>query len=1088
MSPPRRNADTVFAQAIEIEAPQERAVFLEQACANDPELRREVEKLVGDYFRAGAFLERPAAHLMVTTEEPRTERPGTVIGPYKLLEQIGEGGFGVVFLAEQQQPLRRRVALKVLKPGMDSRQVIARFEAERQALALMDHPHIAKVLDAGATDAGRPYFVMELVKGIPITQLCDDHRLTTRQRLELFVHVCQAVQHAHHKGVIHRDLKPSNVLVTLHDGTPVPKVIDFGIAKAVGQPLTDKTLVTGFAQMIGTPLYMSPEQAGLSGLDVDTRSDVYSLGVLLYELLTGTTPFEKERLRQSAYDEVLRIIREEEAPKPSTRVSTLGQAAPTVADQRQVDPKRLSRLLRGELDWIVLKALEKDRTRRYATAQELADDLRRYLEDEPVQARSPSLVHRARKWARRHRAVVWSATMAIVVAVMMLAGGIGYVVRDRAARLAQAEQKVAEARTAIEAGDFTLAGQRVAEARGHLGAERGLLPAVGADIARVLLEIEAQQGEIDARQADETRSRQFFALLDRAWLTPPSFGREMLPFRKADDRVELLSQALAAYGTGGTPQLKQQLASPINGQSKVVRDALLEAMHELLAAGRCGFAAYCPDQASKMANVTVIHLGRGPEARAKDAHAVAHDALKDIARAGHCDRELQVIYAGDSKSIEWHVVFSWHDKRMFDVLESTDPDPWRRRLRESWLIFDPDERRAAWERLAQDSDVRQQPSRLLTLLANRLESTNEAVRLLRAIQQQRPNDLAANVGLAEKLMESNPPQIEEAVRFYTVAVALKPESSKLRMDLGLALKKLGRPDQADAEFRQAILLAPDKAAAHFALGGACMTLGYLDQAIAELREAARFAPQNAATHNNLGSALHKGGRVEEAVTEYREASRIDPGLALAHHNLGRALYAQGNIKEAMAAFARAIQINPDDEEAKKYLELATRGQGQLAEDSGTRGKAGELRAGLEVDFEAEPGKPPIHLRGLTLGEYVEGSISRFLKRIDRPDYFTAQGVSFYRQGRWERALWYSTKSVSLRSGGTPRDWLFLAMAHCQLDHPNEARQWYEKAVAWMDQNKPQDEELRRFRAEAAALLGIKDEPVGPGKNQPTPKQ
>src|SRR5262249_41390638 len=237
------------------------------------------------------------------------------VGPYKLLEQIGEGGFGVVFAAEQQQPVCRKVALKVLKPGMDSKQVIARFEAERQALALMDHPHIAKVLDAGTTDAGRPYFVMELVKGVPLTQFCDDQRLTPRERLRLFVHVCQAVQHAHHKGVIHRDLKPSNVLVTLHDGTPVPKVIDFGIAKAVGQQLTDKTLVTGFAQMVGTPLYMSPEQAALSGLDVDTRSDIYSLGVLLYELLTGTTPFDKERLQQAGYDEIRRIIREEEPPK-----------------------------------------------------------------------------------------------------------------------------------------------------------------------------------------------------------------------------------------------------------------------------------------------------------------------------------------------------------------------------------------------------------------------------------------------------------------------------------------------------------------------------------------------------------------------------------------------------------------------------------------------------------------------------------------------------------------------------------------------------------------------------------------------------
>src|SRR5437899_2728007 len=326
------NPETVFAQAIEIESPEERASFLDKACTNHPELRCEVEKLVIDYFRAGQFLEKPAPALLATIDEPAvTERPGTVIGPYKLLEQIGEGGFGVVFMAEQQHPIRRKVALKVLKPGMDTRQVIARFEAERQALALMDHPNIAHILDGGATASGRPYFVMELVRGVPITDFCDQNHLPVRERLELFVSVCQAVQHAHQKGVIHRDLKPSNVLVTLHDDKPVVKVIDFGIAKATGQQLTDKTLFTNFAQMIGTPLYMSPEQAQMSGLDTDTRTDVYALGVLLYELLTGTTPFDRERLRTAGYDEIRRIIREEDPAKPSTRFTTLGQAGSTVS-------------------------------------------------------------------------------------------------------------------------------------------------------------------------------------------------------------------------------------------------------------------------------------------------------------------------------------------------------------------------------------------------------------------------------------------------------------------------------------------------------------------------------------------------------------------------------------------------------------------------------------------------------------------------------------------------------------------------------------------------------------------------------------
>src|SRR5581483_5608625 len=326
---------------------------------------------------------------------------------------------------------------------MDTRQVVARFEAERQALALMDHPNIAKVLDGGETESGRPYFAMELVKRVPITQFCDDNRLTTRERLELFVPVCEAVQHAHQKGLIHRDLKPSNVLVASHDGKPVVQVIDFGVAKAVGQQLTDKTVYTQLAQLVGTPLYMSPEQAGQSSLDVDTRSDIYSLGVLLYELLTGTTPFDKERLHTVGYDEMRRIIREEEPARPSTRISTLGQAAATVSANRRSDPKKLSRIIRGELDWIVMKALEKDRNRRYKTTNEFALDVQRYLADEPVLACPPSAGYRLRKFARRNKTGLVVAAL-VLFFLVLLGSGIGWAVRDRAAREAEAARQQAE--------------------------------------------------------------------------------------------------------------------------------------------------------------------------------------------------------------------------------------------------------------------------------------------------------------------------------------------------------------------------------------------------------------------------------------------------------------------------------------------------------------------------------------------------------------------------------------------------------------------------------------------------------------------
>jgi WD40 repeat protein/serine/threonine protein kinase len=415
----KADLDDLFCDALELASPAERAAYLDRVCGDDLDLRRRLERLLEAHEAADGFLAAPAA--ATVDEQPFREGPGTVIGPYKLLEQIGEGGFGVVFMAEQNQPIRRKIALKVLKPGMDTKQVVARFEAERQALALMDHPHIAKVLDAGTTESGRPYFVMELVRGIPITQFCDVNQLAPRQRLELFITVCQAVQHAHQKGIIHRDLKPSNVLVTLHDATPVVKVIDFGIAKALGQHLTDKTLFTGFAQMLGTPLYMSPEQAELSGLDVDTRSDIYSLGVLLYELLTGTTPLDEERLRRVGYDELRRLIREEEPPLPSTRLSALGPAAATVSANRRSDVQKLSRLLRGELDWIVLKALEKDRSRRYETASAFAADVRRYLSDEPVEACPPSALYRFRKFARRNKAVLRTALVVAVALALAVA-------------------------------------------------------------------------------------------------------------------------------------------------------------------------------------------------------------------------------------------------------------------------------------------------------------------------------------------------------------------------------------------------------------------------------------------------------------------------------------------------------------------------------------------------------------------------------------------------------------------------------------------------------------------------------------------
>jgi serine/threonine protein kinase len=440
MPVPKPDEESVFHAARRLPTPESRQTYVERACGDDRELRNRVEALLRAHDEVPGFLETPPVERRRPDETPIIEGPGSVIGPYRLLEEIGEGGFGIVFLAEQQHPVRRQVALKVIKPGMDTRQVIARFEAERQALALMEHPNIARILDGGETSTGRPYFVMELVRGVPVTEYCDRHRLSLTRRLELFAGICHAVQHAHQKGIVHRDLKPSNVLVAAQDGAPIVKVIDFGVAKALAQPLTDKTLFT--LQMMGTPLYMSPEQAEGSRLDVDTRSDIYTLGVLLFELLTGVTPFDRARFETGTLDALRWMIREEEPARPSARVQALGEAAATAAAARRTAPDRLVRRLRGELDWIAMKCLEKDRQRRYPSANELALDVRRFLDGEAVEAGPASLRYRAWKVAKRHRALIAAAAAfaALLVAGSVVSVGMAF----RATRSATSERLAKE--------------------------------------------------------------------------------------------------------------------------------------------------------------------------------------------------------------------------------------------------------------------------------------------------------------------------------------------------------------------------------------------------------------------------------------------------------------------------------------------------------------------------------------------------------------------------------------------------------------------------------------------------------------------
>jgi len=1242
----------LFIAALNQDDPAKRQAYLQDACGSDSALRQRIEALLKVYDNAGSFLEAPPASATLSVDSaPSTEVTGTVIGPYKLLQPIGEGGMGTVYMAEQTQPVRRTVALKLIKTGMDSRQVLARFGAERQALALMDHPNIAKVFDAGTTDTGRPYFVMELVKGIPITKFCDERRLTTRERLELAIPVCQAVQHAHQKGIIHRDLKPSNVLIALYDGKPVPKVIDFGVAKATGQRLTDQTLYTEFGSVVGTLEYMSPEQAELNQLDIDTRSDIYSLGVLLYELLTGSTPLERKRLKEAAFLEVLRVIREEESPRPSIRLSTT-EELPSIAACRNIEPRKLSGLVRGELDWIVMKALEKDRNRRYETANGLAADLRRYLDDEPVLACPPSGWYRFGKLARRHKVALTIAAV-LLMAAAVAAGSLGWTVRDRAARRTILEQQAVlaldDAQAHLDRGAWREALSSVRRAQGIL---------TGGGSPRLMQRIAQRRADLElVARLEEIR-------LERAAIKGSAYDSEGAALAYA--------AAFREFGLPVTDLAVDEAARRV--ESSPIRPFLLAALD--------GWA------------------GPNPEHRAK----------------------------------------------LLTVALRADDDPWRRQCRDALLRDD----RPALLRLARQPESLAQSPATLQFLGGRLYSFDRpaAVKLLSQAQQRHPADMWINLDLAEVLMNMTPPQVENAIGYYRAAMAIRPESAGIHLNLANALKEKGdldaaiaeyreairlkpdlvvahgnlglaleaqgkleeavgehraairlnpdladthtylglaleaqgkleeavgeyraairlKPDLADAhtylgsalqkkgqfdaaiaEFRETIRLTPDLGYAHSNLGGALAEKGELDEAIAECRAAIRLEPDNsyahvnlgnaltgkvehnaamaefrkairlkpdfAIAHSNLGNALSAKGELDAAIDEYREAIRLKPDFANAHAKLGVALAAQGKLEEAVGEYRAAIRLRPDVAEAHNNLGVALVGKGQLdeaiaeyreairlkpddplahynlgnaLEDKGQLDAAiaecreairlkpdlanahaslgvalrnkGQFDAAIAECREAIRLKPDLAEAHCTLGgaltdtgkhdaaiaecreairlrpDYAEAhgnlgaalsnsgkhdaAIAEYREAIrlkpdlaisynnlawamaTRPDskfrdpgravelakkaielapnggvFWNTLGVAEYRAGDWKAAIDALTKSLEVRKGGDSFDWFFLAMAHWQLGEKPHARSWYDKAVRWMEKNQPKNEELVRFRTEAAAFLEVNE--------------
>ncbi len=635
------NAEELFSEALGLSEPAARAEFLDRACP-DPDLRRRVEKLLAAADDTAGFLANPPPIALASPpaiDDPVPLAAGTSIGPYRLLEAIGEGGMGTVYLAEQSEPVRRRVALKVIKPGMDSKQVVARFEAERQALALMDHPNIARVLDCGTAPSGRPYFVMELVRGLPITAYCDREKMSIRDRLDLFIQVCRAVQHAHQKGIIHRDIKPSNVLVTLIDGAGVPKVIDFGIAKATGGALTDKTLFTGFHQFIGTPLYTSPEQAELSGVDVDTRSDIYSLGVLLYELLTGTTPFDAATLKNAPFDEMRRIIREDDPPRPSTRLSTLGDTLSTVSARRHADPRRLSASMKGEIDWVVMKALDKDRRRRYETANDLASDVLNYLSDRPVEACPPSVRYRVAKLLRRHQGVLLASVL--IVGALVVGAGVSLwqayraIGAEREARnnlhTAEAQRALAESRLKLARNAVDEMYTRVAEK--WLASQPTLTPIQKEFLERARTFYETLSAEVATDAESQHQAVLAAVRVGRICRTLEQYAEAEAVLRRG---VEIANRGHQSYP----------------GRPDFVRDLAQARLELALILDKTGRDPEADRELRSVIDNLDSFLARVPnDAEARNLAAMAHRALGDLlkaaaGRAGEALAQFEMAVAG----------------------------------------------------------------------------------------------------------------------------------------------------------------------------------------------------------------------------------------------------------------------------------------------------------------------------------------------------------------------------------------------------------------------------------------------------------
>ena len=1081
-----KTVEEIFLAAVE-KAPADRVAYLDEACGADAELRAQVQDLLRSHEQAGSVLEQPLFRPSPTVDQPPAEQPGTVVGPYKLIEQIGEGGMGTVWMAQQTEPVKRLVALKLIKAGMDSKQVIARFEAERQALALMDHPNIARVLAGGTTQGepagvspGRPYFVMDLVKGVPITKYCDEHHLTPRQRLELFVPICHAIQHAHQKGIIHRDLKPSNVLVALYDGKPVPKVIDFGVAKAAGQLLTDKTLVTGFGNIVGTLEYMSPEQAEINQLDIDTRSDVYALGVLLYELLAGSPPFTMKDLEKAGILEMLRVIREQEPSKPSTKLRT-AEGLPTLAANRGTEPAKLTKVVRGELDWIVMKALEKDRNRRYETANGFARDVERYLADEPVQACPPSVGYRLRKFARRNKATLAAAGL-VLFFIVLLGGVVGWGMWDRAAR----EQEIAQE-----------------TARKLALTEQGIRQALDRGTAR--------RAELHAILKRPGGAQQLLNQAARWELLIKTAQGELAQARQLATRAE---GNVDAESTRAMDMFEKQLTNDQADYDLAVRLESIRLDTATWMDGQFDYRTWAEEYAKAFAGFAVLK-----DDPAAVAARLRSSPIKDLLVAA-LDQWAWAVHRLREQGLAEHLLM---------LARQAAPEPaWGDRLRQPQVWGDPE----ILGKLVSGASVAGLSPQLLSLMGILLHDVDSPLTetWLRQAQAEHPNDFWLSFNLGFVLTKTNP---VEAAGFFRVALALRPGTSAAYGNLGVALCRQQHLPEGIAAYHKAIQLNPQDARAYNNVGCALRDLQKLPEAVAAYHKAIEIDPQYAMAYRNLGLALFEQNKRTEAIAACEMAIKLNPRSAWTWSGRGWLHMLSGELDKALADQTKAIELEPKEplhwtDRSVTYLKL-----GQLEKSLADSSHAIELRPKFapawfnrgeayrqlgKWEKAAHAYRTAIDLKTLTMQDvrlahrYLASVLNQMgnkeearkeyesVVELDRKAVELAPndampwqelGWDQYRAGAWEASIEALEKSCKLQQGGTgdSGQWIVLALAHARLaakdslpeekraQHRSEARRWYDQAVkqidTWDHGSDPTWQAIRAFRVQADELIGPK---------------